>query len=318
MSSTDLLRASHPQRSFVVAYVRVSTEKQGKSGLGLAAQKTAITEFCAREGFAVGWSFSDVESGGNDDRAGLADAIKQSQESGCPIVVAKLDRLGRKVSTLAKLMEECDIIVAELGIQVSPLMLHIYSAVAEAEKRAIGERTKAALAAKKAQGWVVDTKHLEAARETSRQTRKVKAQRAALAVTMEYFGLLMDHAEEREKTAKKLKMCMSEYSGLMGWFHKRGTFQKGPQLAKLQSKTSRGNSYTRLTLRQAHGRAVGAAEELMPEDNRNQLISDFLFGREDEHLNETFRRLEADGSLMAQLKVAWTQLTIASKKVKAL
>mgnify|MGYP003628659586 CR=1 FL=1 len=311
MSSTDLLRASHSQRSFVIAYTRVSTEKQGKSGLGMSAQKKTITDFCQREGFAVGWSFNDVESGGNDDRAGLAAAIKQQKESGAPIVVAKLDRLGRKVSSLSKLMEDCDIIVAELGIQVSPLMLHIYSAVAEAEKKAIGERTKAALAAKKAEGWVPDTKHLEAARETSKVTRRKKAHKTALRVTSEFFGLLMDHAEERQATAKKLKMDKHEFAVRMPWFTKHGTFQKGSRINALKSKTSRGGAYSRLTLHKAHQRSVEAVEELQPGHNANQLVSDYLFGREGDTLSWTFQSAEAKGHLISDLKLADHQLKIA-------
>lgn len=317
MSATDLLRASHPQRSFCVAYTRVSTEKQGKSGLGLAAQKKTISDFCRREGFAVGWSFNDVESGGNDDRAGLAAAIKQSQESGCPIVVAKLDRLGRKVSTLSKLMEEADILVADLGIQVSPLLLHIHAAVAEAEKKAISERTKAALAAKKAEGWVPDTKHLEAARETSKETRKRKAHRAALRVTREYFGLLIAHAEEREALSKKLKMSQDEYGARIPWFTKHGTFQKSTQIEKLTSKTSRGGAYTRVTLHKAHQRAAEAVNELLPGDSRNELVSNYLFGRANETLSGTFQKTERAGELLNELKLADTQLAIAFKKAGA-
>lgn len=320
MSSNDLLKATHPQRSFVIAYTRVSTARQGRSGLGLAAQKQVITDFCAREGFAVGWSYGDVESGANDDRTGLAEAIEQHKASGAPIVVAKLDRLGRKVSSLSKLMEDVDIIVAELGIKVSPLMLHIYSAVAEAERNAISVRTKQALAQKKAQGWTPDIKHLGAARNTSKMRRTYKADLAALRCSHEYLGLLLDHADEREVTAHKLKMPIGEFAARMPWMTKHGTFKKTERIAQLKSKTTRGGEWSRVTFHKATLRTVEICKRsilLLPED-KVRLVEKYLLGLEGTTLSQGFQLAEGRDVLVNELRTAHTQVAIAIKSVKRL
>jgi DNA invertase Pin-like site-specific DNA recombinase len=141
-----------------IAYVRVSTGRQGKSGLGLAAQQAAIARFADVEGFDVIQTFTEIETGKGADaldrRPQLAAALKVARKHNkAPIIVAKLDRLSRDVHFISGLMaHKTPFIVTELGRTVDPFMLHIHAAVAEQERRRIGERTKDALAAKKAQG----------------------------------------------------------------------------------------------------------------------------------------------------------------------
>lgn len=138
-----------------VAYVRVSTERQGKSGLGLEAQRTAIFDFAAREGFHVADDglYVEVESGANDARPQLQAAIKVARKARCPIIVAKLDRLSRSVSYISKLMtERVPFLVAELGAQQDPFVLHLFAALAEKERELISARTKAGLAAARSRG----------------------------------------------------------------------------------------------------------------------------------------------------------------------
>jgi DNA invertase Pin-like site-specific DNA recombinase len=138
-----------------IALVRVSTSEQGKSGLGLAAQEAAIRSFAAAEGFEL---FSEVASGsqGIDDRAGLRAALAKAKKLKCPVIVAKLDRLSRDVAFISGLMARgVPFIVAELGADVDPFVLHLYAALGEKERKLIGSRTKAALAALKAQGVVL-------------------------------------------------------------------------------------------------------------------------------------------------------------------
>jgi DNA invertase Pin-like site-specific DNA recombinase len=141
-----------------IAYVRVSTGRQGKSGLGLAAQQAAIALFAEAEGFDLIETFQEVETGKGADaldrRPQLAAALKAAKKHNkAPIIVAKLDRLSRDVHFISGLMaHKTPFIVTELGRHVDPFMLHIHAAVAEQERRRIGERTKDALAAKKAQG----------------------------------------------------------------------------------------------------------------------------------------------------------------------
>jgi DNA invertase Pin-like site-specific DNA recombinase len=142
-----------------VAYVRVSTQAQGRSGLGLEAQADAIEEFATKNGFRIAERFVEVETGKGADaldrRPKLAAALKFARKVGksCPIIVAKLDRLSRDVHFISGLMQHrTPFIVAELGADTDPFMLHIYAALAEKERRLISERTKAGLAAAKRRG----------------------------------------------------------------------------------------------------------------------------------------------------------------------
>jgi DNA invertase Pin-like site-specific DNA recombinase len=140
-----------------VTYLRVSTGEQGKSGLGLAAQQAALVRFAGQEGFEITATFEEVESGKGakalDRRPKLAAALEAARKHKAPIIVAKLDRLSRDVAFISGLMaQRVPFIVAELGPDVDPFMLHIYAALAEKERRMIGERTKAGLAEAKRRG----------------------------------------------------------------------------------------------------------------------------------------------------------------------
>jgi DNA invertase Pin-like site-specific DNA recombinase len=144
-------------RKPAVAYIRVSTARQGRSGLGLEAQQAAIARFCEAEGFEVVAERVEVETGKGADalerRPELAAALAEARRRKCPVLVAKLDRLSRDVAFIAGLMaQRVPFIVAELGPDADPFMLHIYAALAEKERRLISARTKAALGAAKARG----------------------------------------------------------------------------------------------------------------------------------------------------------------------
>jgi DNA invertase Pin-like site-specific DNA recombinase len=141
----------------LIAYLRVSTGQQGKSGLGLDAQRTAIEAFAQANGLNILAVHVEVETGKGADaldrRPILAKALAEARKAKCSVVVAKLDRLSRDVAFIANLMvQRVPFIVAELGIDADPFMLHLYAALAEKERALISSRTKAALAAKKAQG----------------------------------------------------------------------------------------------------------------------------------------------------------------------
>src|SRR5437764_1459932 len=140
-----------------VAYYRVSTARQGKSGLGIEAQKAAIRRFAEAEGVEVIAEHVEVETGKGADaldrRPELAAALANARKARCPVLVAKLDRLSRDVHFISGLMaHRVPFVVAELGADADPFMLHIYAALAQKERALISARTKAALAAKKAQG----------------------------------------------------------------------------------------------------------------------------------------------------------------------
>jgi len=144
----------------IIAYIRVSTDKQGKSGLGLEAQREAIARFATAEALEVGGEFIEVETGKGadalDKRPQLAHALRQAKKLMAPIVVSKLDRLSRDVHFISGLMtKRVPFIVAALGKNVDPFMLHIYAALAEKERSMISERTRDALAKAKQRGVVL-------------------------------------------------------------------------------------------------------------------------------------------------------------------
>src|SRR4030081_2383690 len=140
-----------------VAYLRVSTQQQQRSGLGIEAQRAAIERFAAAESLTIIGEYAEFETGKGADaldrRPQLAAALAAARKEKCSVVVSKLDRLSRDVAFVSGLMaQRVPFIVAELGRDADPFMLHLYAALAEKERRLISERTKAALAARKAQG----------------------------------------------------------------------------------------------------------------------------------------------------------------------
>jgi DNA invertase Pin-like site-specific DNA recombinase len=140
-----------------VAYYRVSTKQQQRSGLGIEAQRATVARFAEAEGLTIVAEFVEAETGKGADaldrRPQLAAALAAARTAKCSVLVSKLDRLSRDVAFVAGLMaQRVPFIVAELGRDADPFMLHLYAALAEKERRLIAERTKAALAIRKASG----------------------------------------------------------------------------------------------------------------------------------------------------------------------
>jgi DNA invertase Pin-like site-specific DNA recombinase len=149
----------------LVSYIRVSTAGQGKSSLGVEAQRNAITRFAEAEGLELAAEHVEVETGKGADaldrRPKLAAALAEASRIRGSVVVAKLDRLSRDVAFVSGLMsQKVPFIVAELGPDADPFMLHLYAALAEKERAMISGRTKAALAAAKAKGTVLGNPRL--------------------------------------------------------------------------------------------------------------------------------------------------------------
>lgn len=131
------------------AYLRVSTQRQGQSGLGLEAQRQAIKTLLGDEPFE---EFIEVESGKKSKRPKLEEAISYCRKHKTRLVIAKLDRLARNVHFISGLMETgIDFIAADMP-NADRFMLHVYAAMAEEEGRRISERTKVALMAAKGRG----------------------------------------------------------------------------------------------------------------------------------------------------------------------
>ncbi|MAF02558.1 recombinase family protein [Herbaspirillum sp.] len=135
-----------------VAYYRVSTAAQGRSGLGLAAQRNAVAEVCAARGLEMVAEFTEVESGKRADRPELSEALRRAKLTGATLVVAKLDRLSRSVAFLSALQDSGARFIAADMPEANELTVHILAAVAQAERKAISTRTREALKAAKARG----------------------------------------------------------------------------------------------------------------------------------------------------------------------
>ena len=182
--------ASKSSTKSAVAYIRVSTQRQAKTGLGLEAQRAAIATFAKAEGFKVIQTFEEHQSGKGADaldrRPKLAAAIKGARKADGPVIVAKLDRLSRDVHFISGLMvHKVPFIVTELGADTDPFLLHIYAALAEKERRLISERTKAGLAQARKRGVVLGgwTKGSE------------RSQKAANALAMRLQPVMQELAE---------------------------------------------------------------------------------------------------------------------------
>jgi DNA invertase Pin-like site-specific DNA recombinase len=137
-----------------IGYLRVSTREQGRSGLGLAAQRQEIEAFGAKEGLLVKCWYQDIQTGAGKDallmRPGLAAALREARAARAPLIVSRLDRLSRNVLFITGLMEhKVHFMVVALGRDCDDFTLHIYASLAEQERLMISERIKAALARSK-------------------------------------------------------------------------------------------------------------------------------------------------------------------------
>jgi DNA invertase Pin-like site-specific DNA recombinase len=168
----------------LIAYIRVSTAAQGKSGLGIEAQRAALIRFADAEGFTIVAEHVEVETGKGSDaidrRPQLAAALAAAKRAKCPVAVAKLDRLSRDVAFISGLMaQRVAFVVAELGPDADPFMLHLYAALAEKERALISARTRDALKAAKANGVQLGNPHLDQVRTKGADANRVAADRFA-------------------------------------------------------------------------------------------------------------------------------------------
>ena len=147
-----------------VSYTRVSDHKQGKSGLGLDAQRKAIQDYLAAHGGELIEEVVEIASGKRDNRLELKRALELCRKHQAVLLLPKLDRLSRRVAFISNLMDsKIQFKVADMP-EASNFMLHIYAAVAEEERRVIAERTKRALSVAKARGTVLGQNGRELAR----------------------------------------------------------------------------------------------------------------------------------------------------------
>lgn len=160
-----------------IPYYRVSTKKQGDSGLGLESQQATVEAYAKQTGAIIIGMYTEVESGKRSDRPQLAKALSHARRSKATLVVAKLDRLSRNVAFLSALMESKVPFLACDNATANKLTLHILVAMAEHEAEMISKRTKDALAAYKARGGLLGGQ-LEQCRNLTHEARMKGAQRS--------------------------------------------------------------------------------------------------------------------------------------------
>lgn len=193
-------------RAFV-AYLRVSTDRQGRSGLGLEAQQAAIRAFLRPLDRLLEPPFVEVESGRRMDRPQLRAALARCREAGATLLIAKLDRLARDVHFISGLMKEGVPFIAADMPDTDPFMLHVRAAVAEEEARMISRRTKAALAAAKARGVRLggDRGHRPAAAPDAREGSAAAAEARSRKAARDAMRLLPAIEAAREAGAVTLQ-----------------------------------------------------------------------------------------------------------------
>jgi DNA invertase Pin-like site-specific DNA recombinase len=163
-----------------ITYLRVSTDRQGKSGLGLEAQRAAVVDHVAGKGW-IAAEFVEIESGKKNDRPQLARAMAEAKRVGAVLLIAKLDRLARNVAFIANLLESGVEIAAADMPEANRFLLHVMAAVAEHEAQAISDRTRAALAAAKARGVALGWSMPARADEQRQASRKGASRNARIA-----------------------------------------------------------------------------------------------------------------------------------------
>ena len=168
----------------VTTYIRVSTSQQGRSGLGIEAQRQSLQQFAKAEGLEVIREFVEVETGKGSDaldrRPQLKAALAVAKRLKCHVAVSKLDRLSRDVHFISGLMaHRVPFVVAELGADVDPFVLHLFAALAEKERSLISTRTRQALAAAQARGVTLGSPKLAQARESAMASIKAGADQHA-------------------------------------------------------------------------------------------------------------------------------------------
>jgi DNA invertase Pin-like site-specific DNA recombinase len=168
----------------VITYLRVSTSLQGRSGLGIEAQRQALRQFALLEGLELVGEFIEIETGKGSDalarRPQLKAALAAAKKLKCHVAVAKLDRLSRDVHFISGLMaHRVPFVVAELGADVDPFVLHLFAALAEKERALISTRTRQALAAAKERGVTLGSPKLSKARESAVASIKAGADQHA-------------------------------------------------------------------------------------------------------------------------------------------
>jgi DNA invertase Pin-like site-specific DNA recombinase len=198
-----------------IGYVRVSTTQQGRSGLGLEAQRAAIAQFAKAEGLEVAEVFEEVETGSGADalerRPKLSAALQAARKAKAPVLVAKLDRLSRDVHFISGLMaHRVEFIVTDLGRQADPFVLHLYAALAEKERTMIAARTAAGLKAAKRRGAKLGMDGKTRAEQKAMATAGAEANKAAALVRLEPLKLSIADSLREDRSLRLAAEWLNE------------------------------------------------------------------------------------------------------------
>jgi len=187
-----------------VAYFRVSTDRQGKSGLGPEAQREAVMNYLDGGRWTLIKEFTEVESGKRNDRPELVKALAACKRQKAKLVIAKLDRLGRNLAFIATLMESGVEFVAVDNPHVNELTVHFLAAIAQHEREMISERSKAALLAAKRRGRRLGNSNLPEAGKRGVAALKANAKRFAANVRPIIDEIIAAGAKSHTAIAAKL------------------------------------------------------------------------------------------------------------------
>jgi len=189
-----------------VSYYRVSTQKQGLSGLGLEAQRFAVETYAKAGGLTIVAEYTEIETGTNKrERLEIIKALADAKARDAVLLIAKLDRLSRNVHFISGLMESGVQFVAVDNPTVTPLTLHVLAAVAEQEAVMISARTKAALAAAKARGVKIgNPANLTPEGQRMGSLANVEARRAAYSQLMDYANRMREKGMTFAQMAEQL------------------------------------------------------------------------------------------------------------------
>ena len=187
-----------------IAYFRVSTTRQGRSGLGLEAQQQAVSVFLRGRRELIIEDFTEIESGRRNDRPQLAAALDACRKHKAVLLIAKLDRLARNVHFISGLMESGVEFVAVDMPEANRLTIHILAAVAEHERDMISQRTKAALQAAKARGTKLGSPNPKKGAAIRSRVLQDKADRFAARVLPVIRGLQAEGITSHKALAKAL------------------------------------------------------------------------------------------------------------------
>ena len=220
-----------------VCYFRVSTARQGVSGLGLDAQRFATASHLASVGGVTLVEFTEVESGKKDQRPELKAAIELCRKTGATLLIAKLDRLARNVAFVANLLESGVRFVAVDMPNADRFMMHVYAAMAEEEGRRISERTRGALAAAKARGVQLGLNGIALAAK-----HKEAAEVRALAIEDTLRRLIRAEGLTFRNAADRLNAMQVPAAGGKGW-HSTSVFRVWKRIEAAHAREAVGTAH---------------------------------------------------------------------------